>query len=270
MLYIAGGLLLGLAAGITVAVIRDRRDDKLHGAADLEHSIGAPTLAVVPSTATANGSARAPLASLSLTEVSPAEADAYRTVATKLATPVTGMGARVFLVLRGGASREELAPVNLAATFARQGLATVLVGTDAALRHTRELLGPGEAETPPAGDLAEVADVDGLRLYSLGDELRLDAALRTGQQLVDKLLTEHDIVLLDAVNLELPSSSLTLGRLTRAAVVVAIDGKTSHADVSGAVRELAQVGASPIGGVLFARRGRRIPALTTLLRRRAG
>ncbi len=267
LLYVAGGLLFGLVIGITVAIIRDRRDDKIHGPSDLEHSIGAPVLATVPSSAVTGGTQQQPLASLPMSAVNPAEADAYRTIATKLGTPVTGKGARSFLVLRGGSVKEELAPVNLAATFARQGLTTALVGTESALRHIRQLLGPEPDAAPLPSGLADVPGVAGLRLFSLGDEVRLDATLRHGGELIDGILDDVDIVLLDGVNLDLSSSSLTLGRLTHAAVVVGIDGKTTHAELARSVRELAQVGTSPLGGILFVRRGR-LPLLGRLRRKR--
>lgn len=255
-LYLAGGLLAGLVLGIAAAIVRDRRDDRVHGPGDLEHSVGAPVLATVPSSATSSRARQAPLASRPRDTVNPAEVDAYRAIATKLRTSVTGKGARSFLVLRGGAVKEELAAVNLAATFARQGLTAALVGTDTSLRHAQVLLDPGSPLVTRDGGLTPVPQFAGLRLLSLGDEGELDATLREGSSLIEDILSEVDVVLLDGVNLDLASSSLTLGRLTHAAVVVAVDGQTTHAELGRTVRELAQVGTSPLGGVLFVRRRR--------------
>ena len=261
-LYLAGGVLLALVLGSVAAVLRERHDHNVHGAAEMEQWVGAPVLATVPSSrkqpkrSSGRSVARASVA------VDAATVDAYRVVATKLQTPVTGKGARSFLVLPGGPVKEKLAPLNLAKTFARQGLTTALVGTVPGVAYARAELGVEK----PAGGFNErvsvVPAVDGLTLVSLGSEEELDATLGASGAPFDDLIGDVRVVVLDGVNVELPSSVLTLGRLTHAAVIVAVDGRTTHGDLDVAVRELAQIGTVPLGAVLFVRAARR-----SLLRR---
>ena len=79
-LYLAGGFLVGLLLGALLAMLRDRRDDRVRGKADLEPSLGAPVIAEA-SSAEVTGRAW-PRSLVTLTEPRGAEADAYRTVAT--------------------------------------------------------------------------------------------------------------------------------------------------------------------------------------------
>jgi hypothetical protein len=94
----------------------------------------------------------------------------------------------------------------------------------------------------------------------LGDEVPLDdelppvAALRQNVDKLAELVGEADTVVVDGINVELPSTSTQLAVLADAAVVVAYAGRTTHTEVERLIRQLAQGGTSVAAGVLVNRR----------------
>jgi hypothetical protein len=243
-------------------VALDRRDDAIRDVHDLEQSTGVPVLAQLIDD-TARDRPRATLAALQ--DMNGAEADAYRTLATKLWAPATGRGSRSILLIRPGGRDAGLAPLNLAATFATQGLRVALVGSRPSMHNAAVLLG----ETPLPGDrdpyhsvlerLISIRNVIGLHLLSLGEEVTLGALLRNpGFSGFDELMTLVDVIVLDGVNLHLASTTLTFGRLADAAIVLGEERRAKHTDLHVAVRELHQVGTSVLGSVLVRRPRRAI------------
>ncbi len=259
LLYVAGGVLFGLIVGVTAAIVRDRRDDDVHGAIDVEHSIGAPVLAAVRANSPRKGDAEPeagalPAGTLPVGPNGAGEIDAYRTLATKVRIAVAGQGSSSFLLVRGGAAREESAPLNLAAMLARQGLQTALVTTDRGVAQVAALFDDSEqAPQSPDEGLVPVPSVPNLWVLSLGPEEELDSTVSVQRDHIDDVLNLVDVALLDAINLDLSSSTLALGQLTNVAVIAAADRRTKHAELARAIRELAQVDTRPVGGVLYVR-----------------
>jgi Mrp family chromosome partitioning ATPase len=252
-LYLAGGLLLGLLLGAVLAMLRDRRDDRVRGKADLEPSLGAPVIAAATS---AEVTGRAwPRSLVALTEPRGAEADAYRTVTTT----VTGDSAESQIVMLCSTGREgrSLAPMNLAATYALQGLRTVLAGPHAALAPAMELLGITELPVAEPGGLPEKPVPSGvvpdLSVLDLGDEVSLGATLRNNGVLLEDVLGEADLVVLDGVNIELPSTTLRLGQLADEVVVLVYPNRTTHQGLEALAQHLAQVRADISGAILLSR-----------------
>lgn len=250
-LYLAGGIALGLLAGIIAAVVRDRRDDTLHGPNDAEEVVGAPVLASISSQA---GDRRGGhVGSLLRSDVDPIELDAYRTIGSKLRAPRTGEVHNRFLVIGVGSGREPSAVVNLAITLAQQGLRTVLLTTGAGIDRAAHLFGDEPGPRGMADGVQAVEEVPGLSVLNLGPELALANVVNSRSEDIEDLLADADVTLVDAVSVSLSSSALTLGRLADVAVLVVDDRRSRHAEVGHAVRELGQVEVVPIGTVLFAR-----------------
>ena len=252
-IYLAGGLLFGLLAGIGLAVARDRRDDRVRDAAELEHSLGAP---VIVESGTSEGASR-PILPVAMAATRSPEADAYRT----LATTVTAHAPDSRIVLLCGTNDLDgasLAPLNLAATFALQGLQTVLAGPQQAVQQAAELLAvaghPAAASTPLADRLAAAPELPGLRVLSLGDEVSLGATLRANDDSLDAILETADIIVLDGVNVELASSSIRLGQLADEAVVVAYRNRCTQSALERLARQLSQVGVPVLGSLLLSRK----------------
>jgi capsular polysaccharide biosynthesis protein len=253
-IYLAGGLLFGLLIGALFAVVRDVRDDRVRGKADLEQSLGAPVIAEANS---AEVTAKSwPRSLVTLTDPRGAEADAYRSTTTVSA----GDENRIVMLCSTGRENHSLAPMNLAVSYAQQGLRTVLAGPRRALAPAGELLGTNGLSGDPAGSLADqvvdTAAVPHLSLLNLGDEVRLGATLRgTGEQLAE-VLAQADMIVLDGVNIELPSTSLRLGQLADEVVVLVYAGRTTHQDLQLLAQHLGQVRASISGAILLGRQPR--------------
>ncbi|HEX8304634.1 MAG TPA: Wzz/FepE/Etk N-terminal domain-containing protein [Jatrophihabitans sp.] len=252
VLYLAGGVLFGLLAGIILSVLRDRRDDRVRNAAELEQSLGYPVLA--ESVTAESGSRTGPLAAIDANR-SP-EADAYRTITTTVTADA--VDSRIVLLCGAGLEGLSLAPLNLAATFAMQGLQTVIAGPRHAVEPAIDLLGvPSPLPTPGlrlVDQLAPSATLPRLSVLSLGDEVSLGAALRANGDRLDDVLAKADVIVLDGVNIELPSTSLRLAQLADEAVVVAYRNRSTHAGTERLARQLAQVNTTVLGGILLTRR----------------
>jgi polysaccharide biosynthesis transport protein len=252
-LYLAAGLLVGLLLGALLALVRDLRDDRVRGKADLEPSLGAPVIAEATSAEVA-GKAW-PRALVTLAEPRGHEADAYRTVATTVSADAAE--SQIVMLCSTGREGRSLAPMNLAATYALQGLRTVLAGPRAALEPVTGLLGIAELATVPTDRLAEqliASDtVPGLFVLPLGDEVTIGATLRGNDDQLEEMLAETDVIVLDGVNIELPSTSLRLGQLADEVVVLVYANRTTHLDLERLAQHLAQVRASISGAILLRR-----------------
>lgn len=254
IIYLAAGLLVGLLLGVVAAIVRDRKDDRVRSATDLEDSLGAPVLAEAVSAEA--GPKQQPQSLTAVTAMRGAEADAYRTVTATVTADQAG--SRVVMLCRSGTGKHSLVPSNLAATFALQGLITVLAGPANAVGPAREFLGShGDEPTGPRSrfiDRLVPTSIDGLFVLSLGDEVSMGATLRTNGDNLDEVLTLVDMVVLDGMNIELPSTSLRLGQIAHEAVVVAYKNRSVRADIADLSRHLEQVRATVLGGILFSRR----------------
>ncbi|MEO6500937.1 MAG: hypothetical protein ABIQ09_03405, partial [Jatrophihabitantaceae bacterium] len=253
LLYLAGGLLLGLLLGIILAVVRDRRDDRMRATTDLEQSLGAPVIAEFVAD---EGGSPSPDFLAATAATRGAEADAYRTVTTAVTSH--SAGSRAVLLCGTGHQGLSLAPMNLAATFAAQGLKTVLAGPEHAVQPATELLQvkgqPSTQGTRLADQLVSSTQLPNLLVLSLGDEVSLGATLRANGDNLSEILAKVDIIVLDGVNIELPSTSLRLGQIADEAVVVAYKGHSTHLEVERLARQLAQVSVTVLGGLLLSRR----------------
>jgi capsular polysaccharide biosynthesis protein len=263
VLYLAGGVLFGLLVGIVLAVVRDRRDDRVRNIAELEHSLGAP---VIAESSTYEGGSRPSEALAATAATRSPEADAYRTLTTAVTSHSSD--SRVVLLCGTGHTGFSLAPLNLAATFAMQGLTTVIAGPVQAVEPAIEL---PEVQSLPSAQGARLVDqlvhsaqLPGLLVLSLGDEISLSATLRANDDSFAEILAKVDIIVLDGVNVELPSTSLRLGQIAEEAIVVAYKNFSTHAGIERLARQLAQVSVTVLGGLLLSRRAR----LRATLRRR--
>lgn len=251
-LYLAAGLLFGLLIGAVLAVVRDLRDDRVWSKTDLEHSLGAPVIAEASS---AEVTAKTwPRTLVSLTDPRGPEADAYRS--TTMVS--SGEENRIVMLCSTGRENHSLAPVNLAVSYAQQGLRTVLAGPRRALGPVNHLLGGIElsGDGPLADRVIDSAAVPHLALLNLGDEVRLGAILRGDGDQLAGLLGQADVIVLDGVNIELPSTSLRLGQLADEVVVLVYANRTTHQDLQLLAQHLAQVRASISGAILLSRQRR--------------
>ena len=134
----------------------------------------------------------------------------------------------------------------------------MLAGPRHAVQPATELLDvqavPARPDSRLSDQLVPSAKLPGLSVLSLGDEVILGATLRANGDNLNEVLARVDVIVLDGVNIELPSTSLRLGQLAHEAVVVAYRNRSTHAGIERLARQLAQVSATVLGGILLTRR----------------
>lgn len=192
-------------------------------------------------------------------------ASSYRIVATKVVFADTDQPVRSLLLLgaQSGDGTGETA-ANLAAALATSGRRTVLVDGDDVDGEATALLGledrPGLAEI-----IRGQADVASL-IMAHGPDLHVvpvgrssldfldDGAVR---RLIDRLLTDHDLVIVAGPPALGSAEALVYARVTDASVVVVRRDQTKRDALAHAVESLTLVGATILGVVLDARSGGR-------------
>lgn len=260
LLFGAAGLVGGLLIGIGLALVRHKVDGRVTTSTELGDTLGVPVLADVPQSTPARGETGSHLEELLRSRGR--EADAYRTVAAMVG-PEDGDGTLPSVLLLGVGLPKAFNPVplNLAATFAAQGLRTVLAATNRAADGAERLLAidvaPVPHDAPFVEQLSGPGDLPMLTVLPLGDEVFLGATLRANGGGFAALREQADVVVVDGVNLALGSSTLALGRVTDAAVVVAGAKRTRRTDLEHAVDQLAKAGATVVGALLLTRGSRR-------------
>jgi capsular polysaccharide biosynthesis protein len=244
-LYLIGGVLMGVFVGAGLAVMRDRKDDRIQDFTTLELSLGVPVVAE----STAFEQDGSPVLPAALAAQRGADADAYRSLAAALISSPSRT--RVVLLCGAGVENFTAAPLNLACTFALQGLRTVLAGPHHALEPAFDVPRLAAAFDDGLDGQLTSTKLPSLRLLPLGDEVVLGATLRANEDRLSEIVEAADMVVIDGVNVELSSTSTRLAILTEEAVLVASAGRTTQTDVDRTVRQLAQVGATVVGAILL-------------------
>jgi succinoglycan biosynthesis transport protein ExoP len=247
-IFMLAGLLIGLVLGFTLTMLRNVRNARVRDAGDIEERFTVPVLESIPER---KSSRKRPTAFGVLNDIDGQEADAYRSLAAKM-TVGTAPSCRRLLLVATSDLHAASTPVSLAVTLAAQGQRVLLLGSQEAMTSACRLVSPDFADAGAAtGGVQELLHKGGLRVLSFGDELSLLATLRSqGEFTLSSTLKEIDILLIDAMNVELASTSLALARLADEALVVVRAGETHVADIRTCLHDLRQV-MLPVQGVVF-------------------
>lgn len=264
-LNLAIGLVLGLFAGVSLAVIRELLDSRLRSVADIETLMGAPALATIP---TAAGASPGP--AVRHDPHSPL-AEAFRRLRTRLQFLETDEPVHAIVVTSAlPAEGRSTTAISLAVALADAGRRVALV--DADLRR------PSVART------VGLADSVGLTTVLSGRARADEAVQRYGdghldvlasgpvphnpsellgsprmEALIDDLRRQYDVVLIDAPPLIPYSDAAILARRAGGALVVVGAGTTRRQQLRDAVASLASINAPMLGVVINrapTRRGR--------------
>ncbi len=245
-MYLVSGLVVGLLAGLALALWRNSRDDGVADADDLENATGAPTLVTIPSPR--RGSAGTTVALLD--DASGESAEAYRVLAAKLEAPGVARAAASFLVVNVATTAKSAAP-DVALALAELGHNVALAATPAtmdALRQRGLHADRDSSRDTRAFALAGVARVSVVPLNGDGDA---EGSPLMHPDAVMKLARHFDRVVVDgSTDHESTLLSLAIGV---DAVVLAVTAEAATASsVRDLVAEFEQVGTPVIGSVLFA------------------
>lgn len=256
LLYLPSGLIAGLLLGLIGAIAIDRRDDRIHDAADVERSADLPVLFWL------RQKRLKPQASL----VSPRSAmgRAFTSLAEAVGAGL-GDGNHVVIVAAaspgpGGSSTA----ANLAATLARTRSDTILVSADPQQAVAARMLGIGAGRglaemLSGTATVAEVArrpagGVTRLRVITAGADaptLANQLDYETSKRLVAELRGEARYVVIEVQAAGEGTDTFGLAEFADAAVVVAESDRTSKVDLTDCVGRLDRMRTPVIGAAVL-------------------
>ena len=254
------GTFLGLLLGVLAALLRERLDDRLRGKHDFESRLGRPVLAVIPKVPSWRRAKDAHV--ITLEEPHSVASEAYKTLRTSTLFVASSRGAKVLLIAGPRAAEGKTATLaNLGVSLAHADRRIIIASAD--LRRPRlhrffDLDNESGVTTVLSGethlhDALKRVGVDKLRVLPSGPP-PLNPAEVLGSEgmgaLLDELRGLADLVLLDSPPVLAVADAIVLAPLTDGIIFIADPSKSSRSSVVDAVRQLEQVNADVIGGVL--------------------
>jgi tyrosine-protein kinase len=260
-LNIVLALLAGLFVGLVAAFVRERLDDRLRGRSDLEETINAPVMTMIPTVPTWRERSAPYLVTLEAPR-SPA-AEAYRTLRTSILVGAAHAGIKSIMVVSAVAGEGKTTTAsNLAITLAQADKRVVLISADLRRPRLHEFFGLGSAER----GLSEVLEgdrrawesmrsgkVDNLWIMSSGKQSQQPTELLQSEAMRELLIDQREVVdfiLLDCPPVLAVADALVLAPMVDAVIYVADAKSTPRGAVLQARAQLDQVGARILGAVL--------------------
>ncbi|GAA3750896.1 hypothetical protein GCM10022240_00180 [Microbacterium kribbense] len=276
LVVVGFALLCGLLAGIGIALVRDRFDDRLHDPAGLSKISGVPTLIALPNDRRVKRHVvRLPAADIRRTALS----EAIRSLRTSIQVLLpSGKGVVAITSVEPGDGKTFVSS-NLAVSWARAGRTVILVGGDLR-RPELDLYFPGAMRGEGLAGLLTAA-TDGERI----DHERVEAALqptahhglrtlppghsvdepadllaeRALAGIVRTLADQADIVVIDTPPALALADASVLGAQADGVVLLALIGRSRRALIAEAGAALASNGAVLLGTVANREKRARLP-----------
>jgi polysaccharide biosynthesis transport protein len=255
-------LTLGLVAGVGLALLRDRRDQRLRSAQEISTVLSLPVLGVVPSI---RGPKQIPSARGQRIQTSPdsQEAEAFRAIRTAIFFGTPKGEARTILIT-SPAPREGKSTVvaNLGIAMAQAGQRTLVLDADFRRPMQHKIFGierkAKDLSLILAGKMAPEdaivhTDVENLDVLTCGPDVPNPAEMLNSDRfarLVHTLSSEYDRVLIDSPPVVTVTDSHILGALCHATILV-LRAEFSTRRVAAHARDgLVSVGARVLGVVV--------------------
>ena len=254
-------LMLGLAAGGGIAVIRDWVDQTFRSIEEISVALELPVLGFVPAM-----SRRQPVSSRGqkvLRQPASPEAEAYRTVRTALffGTPAKEMQTLLITSPAAGDGKSTLVG-NLGIAMAQVGQNTLVLDADLrkpmqhiifSVDHHERCLSNVFAGRMELREAIQPTQAKGLSLLTCGYDVSNPAELLSSQRfakLLENLARHYDCVLVDAPPVTVVTDAQILGALCDYTVLVMRADKSSRRIARRAVEALDGVGANLFGVVI--------------------
>lgn len=256
-LYIAFGGLLGLAAGLAVAVLRDVLDTRIRGERDVMAITSAPIIGGI--TFDSNAVAK-PL----IVQDAPhsVRSEAFRTLRTNLQFLDVEAGGKSFVVTSSIPSEgKTTTAANLAIAVADSGAQVVLIDGDLRRPKISSYMGIEGAVGLTDVLISRVELADALQPWGRGNLAVLPAGAvppnpsellgsRAMANLIRTLEAEFDVVIIDMPPLLPVTDAALVSKLTRGTLVIVAAGRTHKGEFAAAVAALENVGANVAGVIL--------------------
>jgi capsular exopolysaccharide synthesis family protein len=261
ILNLALAALLGVFVGLIAAFVRERMDDRLRGRTDLEATVGAPVMTMIPEIPSWRDRDRAHLVTLQAPR-SPA-AEAYRTLRTSILVAAAEHGYKTVMVVSAIAGEgKTTTAANLAVVLAQADKRVVLISADMRRPRLNDFFGlpaseRGLSEVLEGGRKAWEAmrsgHVDNLWVMPSGHVSEQPTELLQSEAMRELLANQREVV--DFIIVDCPpvlavADALVVAPLADAILYVANERSTPRGAVIAARAQLDQVGAHLIGAIL--------------------
>ncbi|WP_431806788.1 polysaccharide biosynthesis tyrosine autokinase [Microbacterium paraoxydans] len=255
LMLVVGGI-VGLAAGLAVALLRSLLDQRVRTAADVQAAVSVPLLGQIPLDP---DTVDRPLAVSSAPQS--ARAEAYRSLRTNVRFLFEN-GKGVFVVTSSGPGEgKSTTAANLALAFADAGHRVALIDADLRLPRVAEYFGieGGIGLSDVLAGRVRLNDVvqrwgrSSLFLLPAGTVPPNPAELLGSpamQHLVDATSEAFDVVVIDAPPLLLVTDAAVIARVTTGALLIAAAGATQAGRLAAAAKSIEAVDARVLGTVL--------------------
>lgn len=256
-LNVALGLIVGLAAGLGVAVLRSVMDTRIHSLHDIEAATEAPVLGGIALDPDAK---KRPL----IVHADPRNprAESFRSLRTNLQFVDVDGSSRSFVVSSAGPGEgKSTTTANLAIALAETGARVVLVDGDLRLPRVADYMGVegGVGLTDVLIGRAELVDV--LQQWGTGKLFVLPSGRtppnpsellgsQAMQRTLEALSDAFDYVLVDAPPLLLVTDAAVISRFTSGVLMVAASGTTKKPQLTAAVEKLQAIGSRLFGVIV--------------------
>ncbi|MBI4928349.1 MAG: polysaccharide biosynthesis tyrosine autokinase, partial [Anaerolineae bacterium] len=248
LLYSTLAALVALAAGVALALVLDRWEDKLRDWEDVKGGLNLDVLGSISHIPT--GPARPPYV-----------IEDFRKLATSLRVLMREKNIRLLMVTSASAADgKSVVAAGLASALARGGSEVILIDADMRLPQQHRLFDLDG--TPGLSGLLEAGDLMGLlkptrdrrlRLMTAGSTLEDPIELLTSerlQEVLEYLSDQADVVILDTPPVLSAADAAYLAPLVESAMVVVRAGQTQRQAALNAVESLRRAGGQVIGAAL--------------------
>jgi len=256
LLVLIGGL-LGLAAGIAIAVLRHVLDVRIHTLHDIEQLTDRPMLGGIAFDPDAQ---RRPL----IVHADPRSprSESFRTLRTNLQFLGVDSGPRTLVVSSSGPGEgKSTTTANLAIALAETGVRVALLDGDLRLPRIADYMGMEGGVGLTNVLIGQVELADALQKWGANQLFVLPSgpvppnpSELLGSAAMDRTLASleeyFDYVLIDAPPLLLVTDAAVVGKKTSGVILVAASGKTKKQELAGAIRTLETAGVSMLGTVV--------------------
>jgi capsular exopolysaccharide synthesis family protein len=254
----AGGLLLGMLAGIFLAVVNDRLDGRFRSAADVDQSINLRVLGRVGKLRRG----RTPNVAAIVCDELTADGEVFRLIRTVMQGSVkTGRLRAISVTSPMSKDGKSSITANLAASFAQSGISTLLVDADLRRPTAHRIFGtkvsPGLADvlTGQAGaeEAIERTPFENLQLLTAGSSVERPTELLQSEIFDDflaKMKDSFQLVLIDTGPILSVADSAVVAQKTDGMLMVVRPSNGTRDQAQDAVGRLRAVGANLLGCIL--------------------
>ena len=257
-LLMAMALVVGLAGGLGLAILRHRLSDSVLTDDELTRDLSVPLLGAVPRLP--GGLSGAERSLYPYARPRSPSAEAYRTLRETLHLDLETASYRLLVTSSASNEGRSSVAVGLAIAYARLGVRTLLLDADMHHPHLHTAFGvkraPGLSESlerPETFPLVTPGEVPNLDLITCGEAVDSPDKLLASphlELLLKQLSRRYPLIIIDSPPASAVSDALVLSRVVDGVVVVARRGAVSRRQVAKTIKQIDTI-TSPVLGVVL-------------------